>query len=336
MGGVDTGLHAMDVDAPALPRATPRSNTPQPLTAANSTNSTSTNSTSLTSPKAAKTDLQSPANSTPHQPPSLRMIVLPHRYTKTLHIIRHGEGFHNVAARQDRDAYRNWNYSDAHLTANGWKQAHKLGEHLRRSPVHVEVVVVSPLVRTLETAVGAFGLKPWQPGTIWPQLMVETEHVMGKVYAHKAVSAEGCPPFVACELCREHIGVNPCDKRRSLTFYKKHFPAVDFSNLSTEEDPWWKPDARETREETMVRAQKFMTWLMRRPEREIAVVSHSGFLHFLLSLFYRPEASTQVQGELVTWFENCEMRTYTVCNEAFSGPVPADALHFPGGQQVLR
>lgn len=31
------------------------------------------------------------------------------------------------------------------------------------------------------------------------------------------------------QLCREHLGRHPCDKRRALSHYKKHFPAVDFS-----------------------------------------------------------------------------------------------------------
>ena len=34
------------------------------------------------------------------------------------------------------------------------------------------------------------------------------------------------------QLCREHLGRHPCDKRRSLSHYKKQFPAVDFSLVS--------------------------------------------------------------------------------------------------------
>ena len=84
--------------------------------------------------------------------------------------------------------------------------------------------------------------------------------------AHSAMSTADCPPFVAYEvssqgacsdmrpvsglcsrclfpppvaeggtavlwmqLCREHLGRHPCDKRRNLSYYKQQFPAVDFS-----------------------------------------------------------------------------------------------------------
>lgn len=47
--------------------------------------------------------------------------------------------------------------------------------------------------------------------------------------AHPAVSAAGCPPFVAWEGCREHYGVHYCDRRRSISELAPRFPAVDFS-----------------------------------------------------------------------------------------------------------
>jgi hypothetical protein len=49
------------------------------------------------------------------------------------------------------------------------------------------------------------------------------------------VSAAGAPPFVACELCREHLGVHPCDRRRELSFYKARFPGVDWSGIESEQ-----------------------------------------------------------------------------------------------------
>ena len=36
-------------------------------------------------------------------------------------------------------------------------------------------------------------------------------------------------PSSVMQLCREHLGRHPCDKRRNLSHYKKQFPAVDFS-----------------------------------------------------------------------------------------------------------
>lgn len=46
---------------------------------------------------------------------------------------------------------------DAHLTAEGWSQAEDLNSHIVSSGLQVDLVVVSPMMRALETAVGAFG-----------------------------------------------------------------------------------------------------------------------------------------------------------------------------------
>jgi hypothetical protein len=47
-------------------------------------------------------------------------------------------------------------------------------------------------------------------------------------------------PFLACELCREHIGKNPCDRRRKTSEYQAMFPGVDFSCVAEEEDVLWR------------------------------------------------------------------------------------------------
>lgn len=42
--------------------------------------------------------------------------------SQVIHLVRHGEGFHNVAGRLNHDNYKSWSYEDAHLTEFGWKQ----------------------------------------------------------------------------------------------------------------------------------------------------------------------------------------------------------------------
>ena len=93
-----------------------------------------------------------------------RLTVLPMRHTKVLHLIRHGQGYHNVAGGADPVAYRHWDWEDAHLTPAGWQQALALRAHLAGlgPAFRPGLVVVSPLTRTLETAAGVFGA-PWQP-----------------------------------------------------------------------------------------------------------------------------------------------------------------------------
>jgi len=47
--------------------------------------------------------------------------MIPEKYTKTVHFIRHGEGFHNVAGAISKENYKSYDYFDAHLTEIGWK-----------------------------------------------------------------------------------------------------------------------------------------------------------------------------------------------------------------------
>jgi hypothetical protein len=98
-------------------------------------------------------------------------------------------------------------------------QAHQVNHHIRASGLKVDVVIVSPLTRALETAVGCFGNLaaaapdiPQEPaaassasssnGSKRLPLMRAITAVPGKRAAHPAVSSEGCPPMVVHELCR--------------------------------------------------------------------------------------------------------------------------------------
>ncbi|PNW75247.1 hypothetical protein CHLRE_12g518950v5 [Chlamydomonas reinhardtii] len=289
-----------------------------------------------------------------------RINMIPVKYTKTIHFVRHGQGFHNVAGQINHDNYKSWEHFDAHLTELGWRQAENLGKHVAATRLPVELVVVAPLQRAMETAVAAFG-KHEDPavaaaaasgaangngngvssssGDDVPLLMVAQEGVEGKATAHAAVSGRGCPPFLAHELCREHIGVHPCDKRSSITEYRKRFPGIDFSLVSPDEDVLWTADVRESKEAIRRRGLAFLKWLLTRPEREIAVVTHSSFLHFTLSCFGHG-AATQVQGELHKWYENCEMRTVVLTDDSDEGVAAAshgatDPWHFAGGSNAV-
>eukprot|EP00879_Flechtneria_rotunda_P021539 GHRR01022702.1.p1 GENE.GHRR01022702.1~~GHRR01022702.1.p1 ORF type:complete len:260 (+),score=50.95 GHRR01022702.1:194-973(+) len=172
------------------------------------------------------TQLVEPALS-PHQgqqeQDKRRLVVVTTRHHKVLHLIRHGEGFHNVAGRKDRNNYKSWEYQDAHLTDYGWQQAKAVQDHIRATGIKVEVVITSPLTRALETAVGCFGnlskpLNGTQP------LMLELTAKAGVRSAHPAVSADGCPPIICYELCREHLGVHPCDRRHPISSKAALFP----------------------------------------------------------------------------------------------------------------
>eukprot|EP00195_Chlamydomonas_chlamydogama_P017695 CAMPEP_0202890154 /NCGR_PEP_ID=MMETSP1392-20130828/658_1 /ASSEMBLY_ACC=CAM_ASM_000868 /TAXON_ID=225041 /ORGANISM="Chlamydomonas chlamydogama, Strain SAG 11-48b" /LENGTH=295 /DNA_ID=CAMNT_0049573673 /DNA_START=133 /DNA_END=1020 /DNA_ORIENTATION=+ len=263
-----------------------------------------------------------------------RLSMIPLRYTKTIHFVRHGLGFHNIAGHENRDNYKSEEWFDAHLTEVGWQQAEALNHHIQKINLPFDLVVVSPLMRALETAVGAFGRGPWSPSDSQPPLMAarggDDRHCMPR----SAVSAAGLPPIVAHELCREHLGVHPCDRRHPTSFYRAAFPAVDFSLVTEEEDVLWRLEQRESKEAIKERGMAFMRWIMTRPERNIAVVTHSSFLHFTMQNFGH-DASIAVQGELHRWYENCEMRSVVVADtDALS--CPPDAWHFAGGNAATQ
>ena len=43
-------------------------------------------------------------------------------WPQVIHLIRHGEGFHNVAGELDERNYLDHKFEDAHLTEFGWRQ----------------------------------------------------------------------------------------------------------------------------------------------------------------------------------------------------------------------
>lgn len=249
------------------------------------------------------------------------------RNCKIIHLVRHAQGYHNVVGDEDYANYMSYDFVDARITPLGWEQVDRLRKHLERINIRksVELVVTSPLMRTMQTAVGAFGGPQYDEGdSSPPPLMVKN----GGESQHPAVSSLGCPPFMAVELCREHMGVHPCDKRQSVSLYQTIFPAIDFTEVKIDDDTLWKPDIRETDFELIERGKVFLEWLAKRKEREIAVVSHSGFLSHLLSI-WGENCSAPVQKELRKGFNNCEMRSIVLVNRRDLGAaIPED---FTGG-----
>ncbi|XP_020080425.1 phosphoglycerate mutase-like protein 1 isoform X2 [Ananas comosus] len=209
--------------------------------------------------------------------------LYPSHRCKTLHLVRHAQGIHNVKGENDHKEYSSPELFDAHLSPLGWEQVSNLRKHVHKCGLakKIDLVITSPLLRTMQTAVGVFGGESYTDGINVPPLMVENAGNSN----HLAISSLNCPPFVAVEQCREHLGVHPCDKRRSISDYRPLFPAIDFSLIESDEDVLWKADVREKNEEVASRGMKFINWLWTREEKEIAIVTHSGFLFHTLSNF---------------------------------------------------
>ncbi|KAG6784369.1 hypothetical protein POTOM_010060 [Populus tomentosa] len=227
--------------------------------------------------------------------------LYPLHRTKTIHLVRHAQGIHNVEGEKDYNAYMSEELFDAHLTPLGWRQVDNLRKHVYGFGINkkIELVIVSPLLRTMQTAVGVFGGEGYTDGINAPPLMVENA---GKSN-HPAISSLHSPPFIAVELCREHL-------------------------IESDEDILWRADIREKDEEVAARGQKFLKWLWTRKEKEIAVVSHSGFLYHTLSAFGN-DCYPSVKSEICTHFANCELRSVVLVDRGMIGSDTA-ITNYPG------
>ncbi|KAL8199644.1 hypothetical protein R6Q57_013212 [Mikania cordata] len=186
--------------------------------------------------------------------------VYPLHRSKTIHLVRHAQGVHNVAGEKDHSAYMSEELFDAHLYPS-WLEADNLRKHVHASGLSkkVELVVVSPLLRLEALTVVLVGLCKQQlvllevkasvDGIDVPLLMAENTGSSNR----PAISSLNCPPFIAVELCREHLGVHPCDRRRSISEYKPMFPAIDFSLIENDGDVLWTTHTRERNEDVAAR-----------------------------------------------------------------------------------
>ncbi|KAJ4807238.1 Phosphoglycerate mutase family protein [Rhynchospora pubera] len=82
------------------------------------------------------------------------LALYPSHRCKTLYLIRHGQAVHNVAGEKDHKAYSFPEFFDAQLTPAGWDQVDNLRKHVNACGLakRIELVVVSPLLRTMQTA----------------------------------------------------------------------------------------------------------------------------------------------------------------------------------------
>ncbi|RZC88430.1 hypothetical protein C5167_016231 [Papaver somniferum] len=230
--------------------------------------------------------------------------LFPLHRTKTLHLVRHAHGAHQLEV-EDRDALKSEELFDAQLSLQGWQQVDNLNKHINECGLakKVELVIVSPLLRTMQTAVGAFGgVGDYADGTDVTPLMVENAGNSNR----SATSNINTPPFLAVELCRERL-------------------------IENEEDVLWKADARESYESLAVRGMQFIDWLWTRKEKEIAVVTHSCFLFHTLGAHGKDYQPT-VQQEMCTRFANCELRSVVIADRGLIGS-GSGTTNYPGKQQ---
>ena len=167
---------------------------------------------------------------------------------KILYCIRHGTALHNkLYWTMGRKAYTH--YHDTPLLKKGWEEAELLRKEWQKLN-DIDLVVVSPLMRTLSTA--------------------ET------IFKDKNI------PIVIYDGIKEYPQSGEwCNLRSSKSILMERFPSFDFSNLKTEHDTTWQR-IRLTKGEELIllntRICQFLKWIETRDEEKIAVVSHSSFL----------------------------------------------------------
>ncbi|KAK3707041.1 hypothetical protein LTR37_012373 [Vermiconidia calcicola] len=190
--------------------------------------------------------------------------------------MRHGQGYHSVS-ENGHDIH------DPQLTPEGEEQCRKRRETFDRHD-NVELLLASPLRRALQTCTITF-----QPGI------------------ERGLSIIALP-------MAEEASDAPCDTGSAVEVLKKEFPdTVDFDNVKHD---WYVHEGEYAFEPKalIARAAKLRRWIKGRPEKEIALVSHGFFNHFLTG-------EVSENGEQTTpWWGETELRTFTfVDGPAFEG-----------------
>ncbi|KAL4941812.1 hypothetical protein BDV06DRAFT_173053 [Aspergillus oleicola] len=199
-----------------------------------------------------------------------------------IHCVRHAQGVHNLCTE-------NHIIPDPSLTDLGNEQCTKLRNAFPRHD-KIELVVASPLRRTMYTALQSFEpvfkANPGLKLILLPDIQETSD--------------------VPCD-----TGSDPKDLRREIE--ENNLP-VDASLV---EDGWNVKTGRYAPTNAAVggRARDARRWLKARSEKEIVMVSHGGVLHYFTEDW---EDSSQFQG---TGWTNTEYRTYT-----FSDSIDMDDL----------
>jgi broad specificity phosphatase PhoE len=213
--------------------------------------------------------------------------------TKIIHFQRHGQGYHNLLGEILRDAGVKPNIDSRDAKINPWIRPEivdspltELGKeqcHDRRPEaalLNPQLVVVSPLLRAIQTAKITFGT-----------------HDRSEI------------PWIAHEGCREELGVLVCNQRRPLSQIQADYPQLQFHGDISEEDTLWDPHQRESGRSKSDRIYQFLVdFVFQRPEQELAVVGHSAWLFHMCNAVVDCGEDT----DLTSWFLTSEVRSMRI------------------------
>mmetsp|Transcript_7886 Transcript_7886/g.11383 ORF Transcript_7886/g.11383 Transcript_7886/m.11383 type:complete len:432 (+) Transcript_7886:72-1367(+) len=294
------------------------------------------------------------------------------RYTKIVYFVRHAEAEHNVREREaiaeaiaNGQTYnktaqeiarkqvlqRSHSLVDAPLSKEGKKQAKDTGKrvtlllnhsnvpnttststnsNMRYQPP--QVVFVSPLRRTLQTATLCFGNATMtgsrgsmdedddnsnkNNSNCWDSSdrSSTTSRFSFTNYLSDELEQQ-LPDFVAIEAMREKRTGMACDERRSVLQLQDEFPHVDFTDLKR--DDLMEIPMGETNEQVQKRAADFFDNYLPYVESDfLAIVGHKGWLrelrHLLKTRADENSSKLEVKFDIHDWhltlFGNAELR----------------------------
>lgn len=127
----------------------------------------------------------------------------------TIYLVRHAESVHNVS--------KDFNHHDPGLTQTGFAQASALADTFSALPP-VEVILTSPLSRTIETTLAGFS------SILSNALSIDSP----------TTSAERAAKLILDPDLQERSDL-PCDTGSDLSILKAKFPGLDYSPL---EEGW--------------------------------------------------------------------------------------------------
>ncbi|KAF3044464.1 hypothetical protein E8E12_010926 [Didymella heteroderae] len=189
-----------------------------------------------------------------------------------IHIIRHAQGEHN--------ATRNYSIRDAVLTPKGKGQCSTLQSAFKYHN-DIDIVFSSPLRRTIQTA----------------------SLSLGPTLARKEVPFVLLPPLqeVSNVGCDVGLADTADDVKRILPilFAEGELP-FDYNKIDASHKDYWAYE----RDAISKRASDLRSFLLQRPEKQIVLVTHGAFAHFLTE-------DWDVEDPMIgTAWLNCEHRIF--------------------------
>jgi broad specificity phosphatase PhoE len=184
---------------------------------------------------------------------------------KNIYWVRHAEAQSNISEI-------NYKIIDPGLTSLGYIQCEILKKYLESNKIigYIDLVVVSPLERTLETC-------------------------------NRIIDHNNSIPIISLDEIRERID-HPCHKRDLISKKKSQYKFINYNQIKNDYDFLYdKFNGNEPESNVKLRCKWFIDWLKNRKEKNILVITHGNFLFPMFA-----DILSNVGN--INFFSNCEIR----------------------------